>query len=115
MWRKNRGDIGHASCVGVDLNRQFPIGFRTTGGSSNKCASTYAGEEPLEQVETAAWDSWFREIRGYYHRERKIDFRQKNFFFIFFGYYFGVIGSEESENVGLNFQKSDLVFYMDRF
>jgi hypothetical protein len=51
MWRKNRADIGmNGLCYGVDLNRNFPIGFLTSGGSSNSCSSTYAGTEALSQV-----------------------------------------------------------------
>merc|ERR1712130_305150 len=65
MWRKNRGPTLNASCVGTDLNRNFPIGFRTTGGSTNACSSTFAGYTPLDAIETAAWDAWFKTVRGY--------------------------------------------------
>ena len=49
MWRKNRSQLPNSPCVGVDLNRQFPVGHLTTGGSSSPCASTYASTAPLDQ------------------------------------------------------------------
>lgn len=64
MWRKNRADVGHSFCIGVDLNRNFPIGWRTTGGSPTPCPDTYAGAAPFDQVEAAAWDQWIKDIRG---------------------------------------------------
>ena len=65
MWRKNRTVNQGSNCIGVDLNRQFPVGHLTTGGSANPCSSTYAGTAPLNQQESAAWDSWIQEIMSY--------------------------------------------------
>ena len=65
MWRKNRAPLSNSLCTGVDLNRQFPVGHLTTGGSSNPCAATYASKAPLDQKESIAWDEWAKEIMGY--------------------------------------------------
>ena len=65
MWRKNRGPTPNSRCFGVDLNRQFPVGHLTTGGSSNPCSNTYASAAPLDQNEAIAWDEWAREVMGY--------------------------------------------------
>ena len=65
MWRKNRAPLSNSLCMGVDLNRQFPVGHLTTGGSSNPCAATYASKAPLDQKESIAWDEWAKEIMSY--------------------------------------------------
>ena len=66
MWRKNRAEIESArGCVGVDLNRNFPIGFHTGMGTELECMITYGGEEPINQPETIAWDTWFKKIRSF--------------------------------------------------
>ena len=57
MWRKNRATNPGSNCKGVDLNRQFPVGHLTTGGSSNPCTSTYASTAPINQRESIAWDT----------------------------------------------------------
>ena len=33
------------------------------GGSSSPCASTFASTSPLDQVETATWDAWIKEVK----------------------------------------------------
>ena len=48
MWRKNRSP--NEKCVGVDLNRNFDMGFNET--SRNSCSNSYGGREPEDQVET---------------------------------------------------------------
>ena len=45
-WRKNRN--------GVDLNRNFPIGFGGPGTSKDKNSDIYGGEEPFSELETQA-------------------------------------------------------------
>ena len=70
MWRKNRAPIvSERGCVGVDLNRNFPVGHRTGMGTKKvqvflkksinsiikECMITYASEEPIDQKETRAW------------------------------------------------------------
>ncbi len=52
MWRKNRrpGD----SCDGIDLNRNFPIGWGGAGASRDPCAETYCGPSPASEPETQA-------------------------------------------------------------
>jgi len=65
MWRKNRATNPNTVCVGVDLNRQFPVGHLTSGGSTNPCSATYASTAPLNQEETMAWDKWIKEVMDY--------------------------------------------------
>ena len=48
MWRKNRS--ANEKCAGVDLNRNFDIGFNDT--SRNGCSNSYGGPEPESEIET---------------------------------------------------------------
>ena len=51
MWRKNRALNEGEPCMGIDINRQFPIGHRTRGGGTNSCSFSYAGLEVIQIAE----------------------------------------------------------------
>jgi len=54
MWRKNRMDYG-GSCIGVDLNRNYPYLWGPGCGSSSICTSNvYRGPSSASELETAA-------------------------------------------------------------
>ncbi len=48
-WRKNRQEP-----YGVDLNRNWPVGFGGSGSSSNKRSQIYRGPHPFSEPETKA-------------------------------------------------------------
>lgn len=50
FWRKNRR-VNHDGTIGVDLNRNFSIGFVK---QSNTSSNVYGGEEPFSEAETTA-------------------------------------------------------------
>jgi hypothetical protein len=50
FWRKNRRK-NHDGTIGVDLNRNFSIGFAK---NSNTTSNVYGGEEPFSEAETRA-------------------------------------------------------------
>ncbi|NKQ40668.1 MAG: peptidase [Sulfurovum sp.] len=50
FWRKNRR-VNHDGTIGVDLNRNFSIGFVK---NSNTGSNVYGGEEPFSEAETRA-------------------------------------------------------------
>ncbi|XP_004536162.1 zinc carboxypeptidase [Ceratitis capitata] len=50
MWRKNRELFG--ICRGVDLNRNYPFHWNTTGTSGDPCRYDYAGPAAGSEVET---------------------------------------------------------------
>jgi len=50
FWRKNRRK-NHDGTIGVDLNRNFSIGFVK---QSNTSSNVYGGEEPFSEAETSA-------------------------------------------------------------
>ncbi len=50
FWRKNRR-VNHDGTIGVDLNRNFSIGFVK---NNNTGSNVYGGEEPFSEAETSA-------------------------------------------------------------
>ncbi|KAF2264223.1 hypothetical protein CC78DRAFT_464034 [Lojkania enalia] len=53
MWRKNRQSTSSASCVGRDINRNWPNHWDQRGGASTSpCAQDYKGQSAADGVET---------------------------------------------------------------
>lgn len=50
MWRKNRQIFG--TCRGVDLNRNYPDHWNSTGSSSDPCRYDFSGPSAGSEVET---------------------------------------------------------------
>ncbi|KAH8172592.1 zinc carboxypeptidase domain-containing protein [Sarocladium implicatum] len=54
LWRKNRQEREGETCVGTDVNRNWPHFWDVPGGSSpDPCSQTYRGEEPGDTPEMA--------------------------------------------------------------
>ncbi|RXM31570.1 Carboxypeptidase A5 [Acipenser ruthenus] len=51
MWRKTRSINSGSSCVGVDPNRNWDVGFGGAGASSNPCSETYHGSRANSESE----------------------------------------------------------------
>ncbi|KAM4748925.1 carboxypeptidase A1-like [Rhinophrynus dorsalis] len=51
LWRKNRSITEGSPCVGVDLNRNWDVGYGGVGSSTNPCSATYLGKHPLSEPE----------------------------------------------------------------
>ena len=62
-WRKNRS-TGDPICQGVDINRNFPIGFGATGSSASPCAENYTGTAPWSELESQAIRDLLAAYRG---------------------------------------------------
>lgn len=69
-WRKNTNNT-NGSCgsttYGIDLNRNFPFHWNTTGGqgsSGNACAETYRGPTPMSEPETVNLVTYVAGTRG---------------------------------------------------
>ena len=44
LWRKNRQPRSGSTCIGTDINRNWPYKWELTGGAStDKCSETYKG------------------------------------------------------------------------
>ncbi len=61
LWRKNRFPNSDGS-FGIDLNRNYPLGFGGPGTSSDPSSSIYPGTTPLSEPETSALDFLHREL-----------------------------------------------------
>jgi murein tripeptide amidase MpaA len=59
LWRKNRRDNG-GGCFGVDLNRNWEVGWSAPfgGSSTNPCSDTYRGPAEFSEPETTAFRDW---------------------------------------------------------
>ncbi|KAF1969089.1 hypothetical protein BU23DRAFT_557941 [Bimuria novae-zelandiae CBS 107.79] len=45
LWRKNRQTVSTSTCVGRDINRNWPFKWEVTGGASTSpCSETYKGQ-----------------------------------------------------------------------
>lgn len=53
LWRKNRQTVSGNSCVGRDINRNWPYQWSATGGAStDPCSETYKGKKAVPTVDT---------------------------------------------------------------
>jgi len=61
VWNENRWNRVNAR--GVDLNRNYPVGFALScGGSTAKGSETYRGEKPFSEVETQTMQAFQKEF-----------------------------------------------------
>jgi len=62
MWRKNRRVMSNG--VGVDLNRNYPVGWDTScSGSTTHSSQTYKGPSAGSEVETQTMMAWANDRR----------------------------------------------------
>ncbi|EDW62964.2 carboxypeptidase B [Drosophila virilis] len=54
LWRKNRSASRRTNCFGVDLNRNFDIGWTGFGSSKDPCSDVYRGSAAASELETKA-------------------------------------------------------------
>jgi murein tripeptide amidase MpaA len=55
LWRKNRQTVSGNSCVGRDINRNWPYKWELTGGAStNPCDETFKGRAAGDSPENKA-------------------------------------------------------------
>jgi len=52
LWRKSRNVNPGSTCIGVDLNRNYPHKWMTGGASNSPCSETYAGRSAESEIET---------------------------------------------------------------
>ncbi|PIK36959.1 putative carboxypeptidase B [Apostichopus japonicus] len=51
LWRKNRHQFPDDVCDGVDLNRNYPVGWGGNGARGFVCSDVYYGEAPFSELE----------------------------------------------------------------
>lgn len=55
LWRKNRSpSTRRQNCFGVDLNRNFDIGWNGFGSSKDPCSDVFRGDSAASELETQA-------------------------------------------------------------
>ncbi|KAF2036347.1 hypothetical protein EK21DRAFT_96277 [Setomelanomma holmii] len=64
LWRKNRQTVSGNSCVGRDINRNWPYKWEVAGGAStNPCAETYKGVQPGDSPENLGLRTQVNQLR----------------------------------------------------
>ena len=72
LWRKNRQSTGSTACVGVDVNRNFDVGFGEIGtvssfvdwmASNNTCDEMYHGPNSFSSSEAKSIQSAIHHIQ----------------------------------------------------
>ncbi|KAI9164566.1 hypothetical protein H9P43_008425 [Blastocladiella emersonii ATCC 22665] len=69
LWRKSRQPTANPSCVGIDVNRNFPYKWETmpaagTGGKpASECDITYPGARAGDAAEVAAVTAWLKKLQ----------------------------------------------------
>jgi hypothetical protein len=65
MWRKNRQTVSGSTCIGHDINRNWPYHWADSGGAStNPCDQDFKGRSQADAPETAALSSWLRQTKA---------------------------------------------------
>lgn len=62
LWRKNRELIPTSDCVGIDLNRNFPVGWENLTQKQYFCDETYCGQMPISEPESVALKKFLDDI-----------------------------------------------------
>ncbi|KAJ3357033.1 Carboxypeptidase A4 [Allomyces javanicus] len=57
LWRKNRQPTS-SSCIGIDLNRNFPYKWSPPSTTATPCDATYPGSKAGEAMEITALTNW---------------------------------------------------------
>jgi len=63
MWRKNTVKNPGSSCIGVDLNRNFPEGYGI-GASKNPCSEVFQGPHPLSELESVTIKNYITKTKN---------------------------------------------------
>lgn len=75
LWRKNRQPQSGTTCIGRDLNRNWPYKWDVPGGSSTSpCDDQYRGEAPGDGTEMAGLTAKIQEIQAQQGLRLFIDF-----------------------------------------
>ena len=65
MWRKNRQSTSGSTCVGRDINRNWPIQWSSSGGAStNPCAQDFKGSAQSDAPETTALSNFLKTTKA---------------------------------------------------
>lgn len=64
MWRKNRQTTSGSSCLGHDINRNWPYKWNGPGSSTNPCAEDFRGSSQGDAPETKALSGFLQNVKN---------------------------------------------------
>ncbi|KAK4090558.1 hypothetical protein Purlil1_5230 [Purpureocillium lilacinum] len=64
MWRKNRQTTAGSSCLGHDINRNWPYKWEGPGSSTNPCAQDFRGASAGDAPETKALSDFLKQVKS---------------------------------------------------
>lgn len=65
LWRKNRQSTSGSTCIGHDINRNWPYQWSVSGGASTSpCAQDFKGTTAGDAPETAALSAWLKATKA---------------------------------------------------
>ncbi|GKT64387.1 zinc carboxypeptidase [Colletotrichum tofieldiae] len=99
LWRKNRQSTAGSSCIGHDINRNWPFQWSVTGGAStDPCAEDFKGVSQGDAPETAALSAWLAKTKSAQGLKLFIDFHAYSQLFMTpYGYSCTAVSAKNTE------------------
>ncbi|KAK1624894.1 zinc carboxypeptidase [Colletotrichum phormii] len=99
LWRKNRQSTSGSTCIGHDINRNWPFQWSVTGGAStDPCAEDFKGLSQGDAPETAALSAWLAKIKSAQGLKLFIDFHAYSQLFMTpYGYSCTAVSAKNTE------------------
>ncbi|KAL2878698.1 hypothetical protein SGCOL_005922 [Colletotrichum sp. CLE4] len=99
LWRKNRQSTSGSTCIGHDINRNWPFQWSVTGGAStDPCAEDFKGLSQGDAPETAALSAWLAKIKAAQGLKLFIDFHAYSQLFMTpYGYSCTAVSAKNTE------------------
>ncbi|CCF42700.1 carboxypeptidase A1 [Colletotrichum higginsianum] len=99
LWRKNRQTTPGSTCIGHDINRNWPFQWSLTGGAStNPCDEDFKGVTQGDAPETAALSAWLARTKAAQGLKLFIDFHAYSQLFMTpYGYSCSAVSAKNTE------------------
>ncbi|KAK1528737.1 zinc carboxypeptidase [Colletotrichum costaricense] len=99
LWRKNRQSTSGSTCIGHDINRNWPFQWSVTGGAStDPCAEDFKGLSQGDAPETAALSAWLAKTKSAQGLKLFIDFHAYSQLFMTpYGYSCTAVSAKNTE------------------
>ncbi|TDZ27542.1 Metallocarboxypeptidase A [Colletotrichum sidae] len=99
LWRKNRQSTAGSSCLGHDINRNWPYQWSVTGGAStDPCADDFKGAAQGDAPETAALSAFLARTKAAQGLKLFVDFHAYSQLFMTpYGYSCSAVNAKNAE------------------
>ncbi|KAB5522881.1 hypothetical protein GE09DRAFT_1043889 [Coniochaeta sp. 2T2.1] len=99
LWRKNRQSTSGSTCIGHDINRNWPYQWSVSGGAStDPCAEDFKGKSQADAPETQALSAWMQKIKDAQKLKLFIDYHAYSQLFMTpYGYSCSVVSANNNE------------------